>query len=417
MSNLNTGVPASQIAAQAELHAAPTCTGTGTTSTSRKASQGGEVQSQLFSRPGKIGISKDKEAKSGALPSPNASTSGREDLRLCVEDLNRLVTTHIQRCVQKRCPGAIVEDLRDLLETGFRSLDQTLLRTPDERLIPHLVEMWLFTFTSVLPYIQAAFLPLDIEFSGNGSLIPPEMAREAWGTAPSSQPTSPSSVPASRAPEVRRIVLIAYRDTVIIPRYETLKGLFSRLSLDSINLSIPNSDMRSPSPDSQGRPGTAISLDPSHGSYSSQNTTLLGGGSSSGDGPGSRSRATSNVSYASEQSAGGSGGLGISGMPPPPRPFTPSSTHPAVGYGLSARERRQANVEDSSKKLTETVGRMLQCMSVLSSVGVRAEDESAQEKMEDLGRGLKLNWLGRGRTGRNRRGLVGGRVGQTGGNS
>lgn len=317
--------------------------------------------------------------------------------------------------MQKRCPGAIVEDLRDLLETGFRSLDQTLRRTPDERLIPHLVEMWLFTFTSVLPYIQAVFLPLDIEFSGNGTLIPPEMSREAWGSAPSSQSTS--SVPASRAPEVRRIVLIAYRDTVIIPRYETLKGLFSRLSLDSINLSIPNSDMRSPSPDSQGRPGTAISLDPSHGSYSSQNTTLLGGGSSTGDGPGSRSRATSNVSYGSEQSVGGSGGLGISGMPPPPRPFTPSSTHPAVGYGLSARERRQANVEDSSKKLTETVGRMLQCMSVLSSVGVRAEDESAQEKMEDLGRGLKLNWLGRGRTGRNRRGLVGGRVGQTGGNS
>ncbi|KAA8574578.1 hypothetical protein EYC84_006024 [Monilinia fructicola] len=294
-----------------------------------------------------------------------------EDLRLCVEDLNRLVTTHIQRCVQKRCPGAIVEDLRDLLETGFRSLDQTLRRTPDERLIPHLVEMWLFTFTSVLPYIQAVFLPLDIEFSGNGTLIPPEMSREAWGSAPSSQSTS--SVPASRAPEVRRIVLIAYRDTVIIPRYETLKGLFSRLSLDSINLSIPNSDMRSPSPDSQGRPGTAISLDPSHGSYSSQNTTLLGGGSSTGDGPGSRSRATSNVSYGSEQSVGGSGGL---------------------GYGLSARERRQANVEDSSKKLTETVGRMLQCMSVLSSVGVRAEDESAQEKMEDFGTRTKVELAG-----------------------
>ncbi|KAA8574580.1 hypothetical protein EYC84_006024 [Monilinia fructicola] len=131
--------------------------------------------------------------------------------------------------------------------------------------------------------------------------------------------------------------------------------------------------MRSPSPDSQGRPGTAISLDPSHGSYSSQNTTLLGGGSSTGDGPGSRSRATSNVSYGSEQSVGGSGGL---------------------GYGLSARERRQANVEDSSKKLTETVGRMLQCMSVLSSVGVRAEDESAQEKMEDFGTRTKVELAG-----------------------
>ncbi|KAF7860335.1 hypothetical protein EAF04_008462 [Stromatinia cepivora] len=336
-----------------------------------------------------------------------------EDLRLCVEDLNRLVTSHIQRCIQKRCPGSIIDDLRELLETGFRSLDQTLRRTPDDRLIPHLVEMWIFTFTSVLPYMQAVFLPLDLEFSGHGPLMSPEVAREAWGTLPSSQPNSSSSVPKIRPLEVRKIVLIAYRDTVIIPRYEILKGLFSRLSLDSISLSIPNSDIRSISPDSQGRPGTAISLDPSHGSYSSQNTTLLGGGSSAGDGSGSRSRAISNVSYGSEQSAGGGGGLGISGMPPPPRPFTPSSTHPAVGYGLSARERRQANVEDSSKKLTEAVGRMLQCMSVLSSVGIRAGNDSSQEKMEDLGRGLKLNWLGRGRTGRNRRGLVGGRVGQT----
>lgn len=328
----------------------------------------------------------------------------------------QFLSTHIQRSIQKRCPSIVVEDLRDLLETGFRSLDQTLRRTPDERLIPHLVEVWVFTFTSILPYMQAAFVPLDLEFSGKGPLMSPELAREAWGAILSSQPNPSSEISATQVLEVRKTVLIAFRDTIITPRYETLKGLFSRLSLDSISSSIPNEDARSTSPDSQGRPGTAISLNPSHGSYSSQNTSFLGGGSSVGDPSGSRSRAISNVSYGSEHSASG-GGLGISGMPPPPRPFTPSSTHPAVSFGLSARERRQANVEDSSKKLTEMVGRMLQCMSVLSSVGVRSDDDDAQEKIEDLTRGLKLNWLGRGRTGRNRRGLVGGRVGQPAGSN
>ncbi|TVY76050.1 Target of rapamycin complex 2 subunit bit61, partial [Lachnellula suecica] len=296
-----------------------------------------------------------------------------EDLRLPVEDFNRLVTIHLQRCIQKRAPNIVVEDFRDLLTTGFSSLDQTLKRTPDERLIPHLVEMWLFTFTSVLPYMQAVFLPLDLEFSGHGPLMSKETARDFWGALPSS---TNGNIPASQALEVRRIVLTAYRDTVILPRFDTLKTIFSRLSLDSISLAIPPTDILSTSPDSfsGGRPSTAMSLDPSHASYGSQTTTLL-----DGSGSGNRSRAISNVSYNSEPS---------SNMPPPPRPFTPSSTHPLN------RGQREQKVEDSSKRLTETVGRMLQCMSVLASVGVGGGgDESSQRKMEELTRGLKLNWL------------------------
>ncbi|KAF8850998.1 HbrB-like protein [Acephala macrosclerotiorum] len=338
-----------------------------------------------------------------------------EDLRLPVEELNRLVTTHIQRCIQKRAPSIVVEDLRDLLATGFSSLDQMLHRTPDDRLIPHLVEMWLFTFTSILPYMQAVFLPLDLEFSGHGPLMTPEQARDFWGALPSSSKEMNSNIPASNALEVRRIVLTAYRDTVILPRFDTLKTIFSRLSLDSISLSLPAADILSTSPDSfsGGRPSTAMSLDPAHASYGSHTTTLLGSGSS-GDGSGNRSRAISNVSYGSEPS--NNSGLGIAGLPPPPqRPFTPSSTHPL--HTLNRGQRAQT-VEDSGKQLTETVGRMLQCMSVLASVGVDGGgDESSQKKMEELTRGLKLNWLGRGRMGRDRRGLVGARVPFVGANS
>ncbi|CAG8976431.1 hypothetical protein HYALB_00012649 [Hymenoscyphus albidus] len=321
-----------------------------------------------------------------------------EDLRLPVEDLNRLVTIHLQRCIQKRTPNLVVDDLRDLLATGFSSLNQNLRRIPDEQLIPHLVEMWLFTFTSILPYMQAVFLPLDLEFSGHGLLMSPEAARDFWGALPLS--SSNGSVPASQALEVRRIVLTAYRDIVILPRFNTLKTIFSRLSLDSISLALPPTDISllSTSPDSFGRPSTAMSLDPSYGSYNSQTTTLLGG--SSGDGSGNRSRAISNVSHTSDSAAG----LGINTIPPPQRPFTPSSTHPI-------HRQREKSVEDSSKQVTETVGRVLQCMSVLTSVGVGAGgEEGSQRKMEELTRGLKLNWLGRGRMGRDRRGLVGARV-------
>ncbi|KAF5001432.1 hypothetical protein FGRMN_1028 [Fusarium graminum] len=327
------------------------------------------------------------------------------DLRLPVEDLNRVVQMHIQYCMHRRSPNTMLEDLRDLLHTGFLSLDRILRHTPEDRFIPTLVELWMFTFTSILPYMQAVFLPLDLEVSGCGTLMTGEQARDFWGGAVTSS-SSNSERPARVAPvpsvlDVRRLVLIAYRDTVILPRYETLKTIFSRLSLEFLPSSLASIAMSSPpeaslstSPsESFGRPGTAMSLDPSNASYNSTSTTLLGEGSAGG-----RSRAISNVSFGSH---GSDGGL---------RPFTPSGNSgipppPSLG---SLREREQ-NVEDS-KHITEMVGRMLQCMSVLSGVSAGDVGAEGNERVEELCKMLKLNWLGRGRTGRNRRGMVGGRV-------
>lgn len=314
-----------------------------------------------------------------------------EDLRLPVEDFNRVVQMHIKLCMHKRSPNTMLEDLRDLLKTGFSSLDRTLRKTPEERFIPTLVELWLFTFTSILPYMQAIFLPLDLEVSGCGTIMTGEQSRDFWGgvLSTSSADHTARVTPAATVLDVRRLVLTAYRDIVILPRYETLKNIFSRLSLDFMSFTSPTPDpltlSTSPSESftSLARPGTAMSLDPSVASYNSTSTTLLGDGGSAG----TRSRAISNVSFGSHASDGGL------------RPFTPS----ALG---SVREQ---NVEDS-KQVTEMVGRMLQCMSVLASVGEVDADDEGGRKVVELCKMLKLNWLGRGRTGRNRRGLVGARV-------
>lgn len=285
-----------------------------------------------------------------------------EELRMAVEDLNRLVSVHIQRCIQKRLPTIIIEDLRDLLQTGFLSLDQTIRAAPDHRLVTRLVEMWLFVFGTVLPYMQAVFLPLDLEFKGHGPLMKPSEAAEFW-----SANSEASDDAFGDQLDVRSVVLLAYRDHVILPRHDSLKAIFSRLSLDSINatVSLVNS---SPDLGSFGRPGTAASVDPAFGSFNSQGSTLLG--------EGGRSRAASNLSTE---------------LPP----FAPSP-----------RTLRPPPQQDSSQ-VTETVGRMLQCVSVLASL--QSGDES-QAKMEGLAKALKLNWLGRGRTGRNRKGFVGTRV-------
>ena len=281
-----------------------------------------------------------------------------EQLRMPIEDLNRLVSIHIQRCILKRMPAVITEDLRDLSRTGFLSLDQTLRGVPDSRLVPHLASMWLFVYGKVLPYMQAVFLPLDLEFKGHGSLMTPQEAAEFWGIVPDS-----TNDAFGNEFDVRRIILVSYRDNVILPRHNSLKAIFSRLSLDNAGVSLVNE-----SPDGgAGRPGTAGSLDPGFASFNSQGSTVFGDGA--------RSRAASNLSAPELPPFGSSN----------PRPHPPPD----------------------SSQVTETVGRMLQCVSVLASV---QSGDDAQRKMEDLAKELKLNWLGRGRTGRNRRGFVGTRV-------
>lgn len=309
-----------------------------------------------------------------------------EDVRIAIEDLNKLTLVHLQRCVHKRAPAAVITDLQELLETGFATLNHSsLVGIPDEKLVPHLVQIWMLVFGTILPFIQAVFLPLDLEFKGLGTLMTSREAREFWG-----------ALPADRSLDVRNIVLIAFRDRIILNRYETLKATFSRLSLDNINSGFPTLSVTAKSTGVGGRPGTAASFDAGLGSYNSQSSTLLStvADSYSSDpmsalarpsSRDSRSRATSNTSSN-------------------PDPGLFSSLSPQTSNQRPTIIHRGA---DSSHVITETVGRMLQCVSVLASVQT---DDAAQEKIEILSKALKHNWLGRGRTGRDRRGFVGAKI-------
>lgn len=304
-----------------------------------------------------------------------------EDLRPPIEDFNTLVSAHIRRCIEKRQPTTIVEDLRELLQTGFASLDQTLRPVPDERLVPALVEMWVVVFTTILPFLQAVFLPLDLEFKGRGPLMSARDAAEFWGVVlPGDRGLSNTNVPTlGEELDVRRVVLLTFRDTVILPRNDTLVAIFSRLSLENLSAGIIATDQAFPdAAHIVGRPSMSQSsaMEPSQSSFNSQNSTILDTVSSTSP---LRSRATSNTSAGSFPSLGQQSPR-FAPRPPPPM---------------------------DSSKVTETVGRMLQCMSVLASV--QSGDE-AQGKMERLTKELKWNWLGRGRTGRQRQGFVGTRA-------
>lgn len=331
-----------------------------------------------------------------------------EDPRPPVEDFNALVTVHIKRCIHKRSPIILIEDLNELLQTGFGSLDQTLRHVPDDRLIPHLVEMWLVVFTTILPFLQAVFLPLDLEFRGSG-IMSSAQAAEFWGVMLPDEMNTKSpdhrNIPILGELEVRRITLLMFRDIVILPRYEALMAIFSRLSLENLNAGL-----ESPSPIPHPhhphhdalRPGTAGSAnDTAMGSLNSTSQSSAGYLESttsitSSTFASTRSRATSNTSAGSFSSNPGQHPPTIAHLHPPP------TSHAHSNANLPPASLRQQPMD--STKVTETVGRMLQCVSVL--VSLQSSDDS-QDKIGRLNKELKYNWLGRGRTGRQRQGFVG----------
>ncbi|ORY78228.1 HbrB-like-domain-containing protein [Protomyces lactucae-debilis] len=133
-----------------------------------------------------------------------------EGLRQPVEDLNRLVSTYLRYCIDNKEQSHLVEDLVELFETGTASLDNNLAAMNDEKLIHRLVEIWVFYFSSVLPYLEATFLPLTVEFSSNAS---PYLADS--GNVDSLS--------------IHLLALQAYRDVIVLPLKTRLAGLLQQL--------------------------------------------------------------------------------------------------------------------------------------------------------------------------------------------
>ncbi|KAI1936914.1 hypothetical protein LOZ66_004423 [Ophidiomyces ophidiicola] len=291
-----------------------------------------------------------------------------EEVRIAIEDLNKLVSVHILRAFQRRVPNVLVEDLRDLLQTGFASLNHTLSSVPDENFMTHLVQVWTYTYGTIVPFIQAVFFPLDLEFKGRGKIMEPQEAREFWGTLPD------GGGPAGEKLNVNDIILLSFRDSIILSRFETLKAMFSRFIIDRVNTNI--GALGTSSNSGASRPGTASALDV--GSYNSQSSVIF---NAAGSHPSeshltmSRARAESNTSS--------------------------NPDHPVFQSSIVSKP------TDGSNVFAETVARVQQCICVIAGVYT---GDSAQAQIDELRQSLNLNWLGRGRTGRDRRGFVGTRV-------
>ncbi|KAI5296327.1 hypothetical protein KEM52_004009 [Ascosphaera acerosa] len=370
-----------------------------------------------------------------------------EFIRVALEDLNRLVSIHLQCCVQARRPGSVIDDVRELLQTGFESLSHSLgemqedcFATRDrDRAMPRLSQIWTLVFGTVLPFLQAVFLPLDVEFKGHGRILPSQQAREIWAAKtadltdisrrPPSAPANPvtpgtkSSIDTDRLSvtpnlptgdelTIRSLVLIYFRDVVILSRYDALLSTFSRLSLDSMNDSVR---IAGTSTHHMRRPSTASVFEAGYVKY--------GGAQSAnprpdrhrvaGDTPlAPRARTASMISFTRDAPSLLKPDIGGYGVARDPALIANGPNANATSTSTSLRANAAAAqagyAAETIAMITATAARMLQCMSVLASVHT---DDQAQGRIEELGRALKHNWLGRARTGRDRRGFVGAKTG------
>ncbi|KAK9465802.1 HbrB-like-domain-containing protein [Lipomyces arxii] len=140
-----------------------------------------------------------------------------DGLRVPVEDLNKLVMLHTKRKIAERDPAGLITDVKDLLRLGISAFDMTsrLQSSVDSEIVERVSELWTFYYASVLPYVRAVFVPLQLEFDGAGSLMTPEQAIKFWER---------QKVQPVKMNNIRNMVLASFRDWVVLPLYLRLKS-------------------------------------------------------------------------------------------------------------------------------------------------------------------------------------------------
>ncbi|CAG8500825.1 2295_t:CDS:2 [Diversispora eburnea] len=154
----------------------------------------------------------DKYDKWGLLIKKILPLFNGEGLKACIEDLNELVRS----CIKERSLKSIYDDINVLLLKGMSTINGKLRGVPDEKLVSRLVELWSFYFGTVIPYFEGVFLPLQIQVSSQHQRDRDNM-------------------------NVRHLVLMSFRDHVILPIGERVEDAFNKLFHD-FDSGIPVTD-------------------------------------------------------------------------------------------------------------------------------------------------------------------------------
>ncbi|ODV70945.1 uncharacterized protein CYBJADRAFT_164790 [Cyberlindnera jadinii NRRL Y-1542] len=133
-------------------------------------------------------------------------------LKLPVEDVSRMIETFLKLRIRNNVSATnLVREIMDFFKTGFNvldnelSFDQGITNAHDYYF--RMTYTWEYFFKNIYHYLLAVFEPLDLELSGSGKIV---KDKSYWVELTDSQ----------IVPSTKKIVLLAFRDYVVIPYFE-----------------------------------------------------------------------------------------------------------------------------------------------------------------------------------------------------
>lgn len=146
--------------------------------------------------------------------------------RIPIEDFNLLVSMHFSAHLQAQYTALEwIDKLQELLLYGMRCLP-SLSKYSGAEMLSEAADSWEKFFTKLLPRLEAVFLPVQLEIEGVTELIrSPDAAQEYWD--PINRKYGQVSI--------RKCILTAYRDAIILPVIDTLsQALRDNCNFDSL---------------------------------------------------------------------------------------------------------------------------------------------------------------------------------------
>lgn len=156
------------------------------------------------------------------------------DLRM--ETVSDTVETYVRLVFERdaeQAPAVLDEHLQKLISTGLMGVTMQLQQSEGLQRARELVRVWLHYYDTVMPYMHACMFPLESKLH-SWHILRTILARSSALRMQQDEHALPDDAGAGPpAMDVRRMLLLAFRDQVVLPVCDWLHSLTSRLDLES----------------------------------------------------------------------------------------------------------------------------------------------------------------------------------------